>query len=96
MHHEPNDEPPPNGVVTPIDLARTASAAKRSAGRRHARGPLTRACRLCWDLTPVTALAYGCCAECALVLGEPARDEAGRFTRPRLAAPPAPGRGGAA
>jgi hypothetical protein len=93
MHHKPNDEPPADGVVTPIDQA---SAAKRSAGRRRPRGPLTRECRLCWDLTPVTALAYGCCAGCALVLGEPARDEAGRFTRPRLATPPAPDHGGAA
>jgi hypothetical protein len=43
------------------------------------RGPLMRACRLCWDLTPAGLLRYGCCPECAVVLGEPARDAAGRF-----------------
>jgi hypothetical protein len=48
-----------------------------------ATGPLMRACRLCWDLTPVGQLRYGCCPECAVVLGEPARDATGRFINPR-------------
>jgi hypothetical protein len=49
----------------------------------RAAGPLMRACRLCWDLTPVGQLRYGCCPECAVVLGEPARDTTGRFTSSR-------------
>jgi hypothetical protein len=60
--------------------ARARTTQHPDAGRR---GPLMRACRLCWDLTPVGQLRYGCCPECAVVLGEPARDMAGRFTGSR-------------
>jgi hypothetical protein len=67
MHAKRNQTPATAGL---------RSTASPTAGRR---GPLMRACRLCWDLTPVGQLRYGCCPECAVVLGEPARDAAGRF-----------------
>ena len=81
MHSQRNQLPPERRP-----LAGTTATTKPAPQRRVARGPLMRACRLCWDLTPVDVLTFGCCSECALVLGQPTRDAAGRFTNPRLVA----------
>jgi hypothetical protein len=43
------------------------------------RGPLAKRCRTCHDLTPVGALTFGQCPDCAHLVALPLRGAGGRF-----------------